>query len=258
MHSREEVVSVQGLHKSFGRHAVLKGINLTAQRGEVVALIGGSGSGKSTTLRCLNLLNTPTSVSRFRLLNQDLTFRETRGVITGVESKRQLRALRSRVAMVFQNFNLWPHMTLVQNVIEAQVQVLNRTKAEARDKAESLLARVGLSDRSAMYPHQLSGGQQQRGAIARALAMDPEVMLFDEPTSVLDPELEGEVLTVMQSLAEEGRTMFIVTHEMRFAATVSHRVLFLREGRVEEEGLPNQIFGAPQSENLKRFIGTHI
>lgn len=245
------VIDVRDLHKSFGPTEVLKGIDLTAHQGEVIALIGGSGSGKSTTLRCLNLLETPTSTGRLRLLGEDV--RLNHGA-TAVADKRQLRRLRSRLGMVFQNFNLWPHMTLEQNVMEAQVQVLKRTKAEARDIARTLLHRVGLTDRRDMYPGYLSGGQQQRGAIARVLAVDPEVILFDEPTSALDPELVGEVLSVMRDLAEEGRTMIIVTHEMKFAADVADQVMFLNQGRVEEQGPPDAIFQAPKSDRLQQFI----
>lgn len=249
------VIEVKDLHKSFGQLEVLKGIDLTARKGEVISMIGGSGSGKSTTLRCVNLLETPSSAARMQLLGEDVAFKKRNGALDPSD-KRQLRRLRSRLAMVFQNFNLWPHMTLEQNVMEAQVQVLGRKKIEARDKARDLLERVGLSTRRDVYPAYLSGGQQQRGAIARALAVDPEVMLFDEPTSALDPELVGEVLAVMRGLAEEGRTMIIVTHEMKFAAEVADKVMFLNEGRVEEQGPPEEIFQNPKSDRLKQFIKT--
>ena len=240
---REEgvpVVEVRDLHKSFGNVEVLKGIDLTAKQGEVISLIGGSGSGKSTTLRCLNLLETPTSAGELKLLGETVQLKQGRAGQSEVSDKKQLRRLRSRLGMVFQSFNLWPHMTLEQNVMEAQVQVLGRSKKEARETAQSLLERVGLTERREMYPSYLSGGQQQRGAIARALAVDPEVMLFDEPTSALDPELVGEVLSVMQNLAEEGRTMIIVTHEMKFAADVADKVLFLNQGRVQAFPLPQR------------------
>lgn len=250
----EPVIKVRDLHKSFGNVEVLKGVNLTAHRGEVIALIGGSGSGKSTTLRCLNLLEVPSSAATFNLLGEDVHLQRTKHNQMQVPDKKQLRHLRTRLGMVFQNFNLWPHFTLEQNVMEAQVQVLGRSKSEARAQAETLLERVGLSERRSMFPSQLSGGQQQRGAIARALAVDPEVMLFDEPTSALDPELVSEVLSVMKSLAEEGRTMIIVTHEMRFAAEVADNVMFLNDGLVEEQGTPEEIFQAPKSERLKQFI----
>jgi len=255
-HRAAPVIEVRDLHKSFGQLAVLKGIDLTAHSGEVIALIGGSGSGKSTTLRCLNLLETPSSAGTLRVLGEDLHLKTGKGGVAEVSDKRQLRRLRSRLGMVFQNFNLWPHMTLEQNVMEAQVQVLGRSKADAREKAQRLLERVGLTERRDMYPSYLSGGQQQRGAIARALAVDPEVMLFDEPTSALDPELVGEVLAVIRNLAEEGRTMIIVTHEMKFAADVADKVMFLNQGRVEEEGTPEELFRAPKSQRLMQFLKT--
>jgi len=253
-HTAAPVIELRDLHKSFGQVEVLKGIDLTARPGEVISLIGGSGSGKSTTLRCLNLLEIPTSTGRLKLLGEEVHLKPGKNGHSEISDYRQLRRLRSRLGMVFQSFNLWPHMTLEQNVMEAQVQVLGRHKEEAREVARQLLDRVGLSERRDMYPSYLSGGQQQRGAIARALAVDPEVMLFDEPTSALDPELVGEVLGVMQGLAEEGRTMIIVTHEMKFAADVADRVIFLNQGRVEEEGTPEQIFEAPKSERLQQFI----
>nr|WP_269801425.1 ATP-binding cassette domain-containing protein [Oceanimonas marisflavi] len=262
MHARNmgtaPVIEVANLHKTFGQIEVLKGIDLSAAQGEVVALIGGSGSGKSTTLRCLNLLETPTRTDRLRLLGEDIPLKPNRDGTSTVQNQKQLRRLRSRIAMVFQSFNLWPHMSLEKNVMEAQVQVLGRSREEAREVACRLLDRVGLADRRDMYPQQLSGGQQQRGAIARALAVDPEVMLFDEPTSALDPELVGEVLTVMRDLAEENRTMIIVTHEMKFAADVADRVMFLNQGRVEEQGTPEEIFQAPKSERLKQFISSIV
>ena len=253
-HPGAPVIEVRDLHKSFGHIEVLKGIDLTAHAGEVIALIGGSGSGKSTTLRCLNLLEVPTQTTTFRLLDEDVLFKVSKRKGAEVVDKKQLRRLRSRLAMVFQSFNLWPHLTLEKNVMEAQVQVLGRSKGEARENARALLDRVGLSDKRDMYPSYLSGGQQQRGAIARALAVDPEVMLFDEPTSALDPELVGEVLSVMKELAEEGRTMIIVTHEMKFAAEVADKVMFLNAGHVEEVGTSEQVFNAPRSERLKQFI----
>ncbi|KZK97999.1 MULTISPECIES: ATP-binding cassette domain-containing protein [unclassified Pseudovibrio] len=248
------VIEVNDLHKSFGQLEVLRGIDLIARPGEVISLIGGSGSGKSTTLRCLNLLETPSSAGLLKLLGEEVHLKFDKQGNPEVSDRRQLRRLRSRLGMVFQSFNLWPHMTLEQNVMEAQVQVLGRPKNEAREIAHHLLERVGLTERREMYPAYLSGGQQQRGAIARALAVDPEVMLFDEPTSALDPELVGEVLTVMQGLAEEGRTMIIVTHEMKFAAEVADKVIFLNQGQIEEQGTPEEIFQAPKSERLKQFI----
>jgi ABC-type histidine transport system ATPase subunit len=254
--SREQqvIVEVTNLHKSFNHVEVLKGIDLKACRGEVIALIGGSGSGKSTTLRCLNLLETPQSVEAMMLLGEDVKFKPAKDGSLSVVDMKQLRSLRTKLAMVFQDFNLWPHMTLEQNIMEVPVHVLGHSKADARSNAHKLLKRVGLIDKRDMYPSLLSGGQQQRAAIARALAVDPEVMLFDEPTSALDPELVGEVLAVMSELADEGRTMIIVTHEMKFAAEVADKIVFLAEGRIEEQGTPEQIFKSPKSERLKQFI----
>ena len=247
-------VSVRNLHKSFGDLEVLKGVSIEAGDGDVVAVIGGSGSGKSTLLRCINFLEMPTS-GDIAVHGEVVAMR--RGVHGSMPvDRRQVQRIRTRLAMVFQNFCLWQHMTLVENVIEAPVHVLGISKAEAMARAEALLHRVGLSDKRDVYPAYLSGGQQQRAAIARALAMEPQVMLFDEPTSALDPELVGEVLSVIRDLAAEGRTMILVTHEMKFAREVASRIVFLAEGRVEEEGRPEAIFGAPRSERLKRFIAT--
>ncbi|MGF1762708.1 ABC transporter ATP-binding protein [Aliivibrio kagoshimensis] len=248
------MVEVTNLHKSFNHVEVLKGIDLKACRGEVIALIGGSGSGKSTTLRCLNLLEIPQSVDRMMLLGEDVKFKPVKDGSLSVVDMKQLRSLRTKLAMVFQDFNLWPHLTLEQNIMEVPVHVLGHSKADARRNAHKLLERVGLIDKRDMYPSLLSGGQQQRAAIARALAVDPEVMLFDEPTSALDPELVGEVLAVMSELADEGRTMIIVTHEMKFAAEVADKIVFLAEGKIEEQGTPEQIFKSPKSERLKQFI----
>ncbi|WP_217641087.1 amino acid ABC transporter ATP-binding protein [Halomonas saccharevitans] len=247
------VIEVEDLHKAYGSARVLKGIDLAAGRGDVVALIGSSGSGKSTLLRCLNLLETPTSGS-LRLLGEAIPFRG-HGAQRQPADRRQLRRLRARLGMVFQGFNLWPHMTLEANVMEAPMQVLKRSRAEARDEARALLERVGLDHLRDAYPATLSGGQQQRGAIARALAMGPEALLFDEPTSALDPELVGEVLAVMRDLAKEGRTMIIVTHEMAFAADVADRVVFLDQGEIAEQGPPERVFGAPHTQRLQRFLG---
>ncbi len=242
------------LHKSFNHIEVLKGIDLQACRGEVIALIGGSGSGKSTTLRCLNLLETPQSVEKMTLLGEEIQFTPVKDGSLDVVDIKQLRSLRTKLAMVFQNFNLWPHMTLEENIMEAPVHVLGHSKVDARNNAHKLLERVGLLDKRHMYPSVLSGGQQQRAAIARALAVEPEIMLFDEPTSALDPELVGEVLTVMSELAAEGRTMIIVTHEMKFAAEIADKIVFLAEGKIEEQGTPEEIFKSPKSERLKQFI----
>lgn len=248
-------LSIRNLHKSFADNQVLKGIDLDAHQGDVISILGASGSGKSTLLRCVNLLETPTSGDI--LVNGELIKMKQdkkRGAIPA--SIKQVERIRSRLAMVFQSFNLWSHLSVLENVIEAPVHVLGVPKKEAIAKAEVLLQRVGLYERKDFYPGQLSGGQQQRVAIARALAVEPEVMLFDEPTSALDPELVGEVLTVMRDLAEEGRTMLVVTHEMAFARDVSNKVLFLHQGVVEEQGAPDVIFENPSSERFKQFIST--
>jgi len=248
---------VEDIHKSFGALDVLSGVSLTAAAGEVIAIIGSSGSGKSTFLRCINFLEIPDR-GRIVLDGEELQVRTDRaGRLTGVDRKQIVR-LRSQLGMVFQSFNLWAHMTVLQNVAEGPVRVLKRSKAAAREEAMALLEKVGLEDRHASYPAQLSGGQQQRVAIARALAMQPKVLLFDEPTSSLDPELVGEVLRVMQDLAREGRTMIVVTHEMGFAREVSDRTIFLHRGRIEEEGPPAGLFGAPKSERLQQFLSSQM
>ncbi|MBX3577727.1 MAG: ABC transporter ATP-binding protein [Rhizobiaceae bacterium] len=244
---------VEDLHKKFGDLHVLKGVSISARDGGVVAIIGGSGSGKSTLLRCINCLENPTS-GIIRVNGEEIRLKpDGRGGAMPAD-RRQIERIRSRLGMVFQSFNLWNHMTLMENVIEVPVHVLGVKRDEAIAAAETLLARVGLSEKRDVYPAFLSGGQQQRGAIARALAIQPRVMLFDEPTSALDPELVGEVLKVIADLAREGRTMVLVTHEMKFAREVASHVVFLANGIVEEEGPPEQIFGAPRSERLKQFI----
>ncbi|MDI3338026.1 ATP-binding cassette domain-containing protein [Defluviimonas aestuarii] len=247
--SAEEAIRVEDLHKSFGNLEVLKGVNMSAKKGDVVAIIGGSGSGKSTMLRCINFLETPTS-GRIVIGGEEIAMRAD----GSPASRKQIERVRSRLGMVFQAFNLWTHRTLIENVTEVPVHVLGVPKAEAHDRAMALLERVGLAEKAATYPAFLSGGQQQRAAIARALAIDPSVMLFDEPTSALDPELVGEVLTVIRDLAAEGRTMLLVTHEMKFAREVSDHVIYLFEGRIEEQGPPEAVFGAPKSERLKQFL----
>jgi arginine/ornithine transport system ATP-binding protein len=244
---------VDDLHKKYGEREVLKGVSLAAQRGDVITLIGSSGSGKSTFLRCLNLLEQPHQ-GRLFLGEEELQLTPDRDGSLRAADARQLQRWRARLAMVFQGFNLWAHRTVLQNVIEAPVHVLGHDVKSATAKAEALLARVGVSHRKDVYPAQLSGGEQQRVAIARALAMEPELMLFDEPTSALDPELVGEVLKVMQDLAAEGRTMIVVTHEMGFAREVSNHTLFLHQGKVIEEGHPKEILVKPQSERLKAFL----
>ncbi len=246
-------LEVLDIHKRFGPHEVLKGISLTARTGDVISIIGSSGSGKSTFLRCVNLLETP-DAGEVRVHGELIRMKTRRDGSRVAADERQLQRIRSRLGMVFQSFNLWAHMTIVENIIEAPVRVLKRPRAEALEQADALLHKVGLHERRDYYPNHLSGGQQQRAAIARALAMDPEVMLFDEPTSALDPELVGEVLGVMRDLAEEGRTMLVVTHEMDFARDVSSAVMFLHAGAVEEIGPPRTLFENPTSERLRQFL----
>ncbi|MEM6941960.1 MAG: amino acid ABC transporter ATP-binding protein [Pseudomonadota bacterium] len=248
-----EIVRIENLHKSFGDLEVLKGIDLTVKAGETVVLLGSSGSGKSTLLRCVNFMEMPTAGKIY--LNGDVIGAERGGKMTYREV--ELCALRARIGMVFQHFNLFPHMTVLENVMEGQVIVLGRAKAEAKDKAMSQLHRVGLAEKAEEYPARLSGGQKQRVAIARALAMDPEVMLFDEVTSALDPELVGEVLKTMRQLAEEGMTMLCVTHELGFAYHVANRVLFLNEGTILEQGEPQRILKAPETTRMREFLDGH-
>ncbi|HSS66897.1 MAG TPA: ATP-binding cassette domain-containing protein, partial [Gammaproteobacteria bacterium] len=231
----EPALVVENIHKSFGDVDVLKGISLVAREHEVVSILGSSGSGKSTFLRCIYLLETP-NTGKVYVHGELIRMRERDGREAIPEDRQQVERIRSKLGMVFQQFNLWAHMTVMQNVIEAPVHVLKIPRAEAMERAEQVLHKVGMFERKDYYPAHLSGGQQQRAAIARALAMEPELMLFDEPTSALDPELVGEVLKVMRSLAEEGRTMLVVTHEMGFAKDVSNHVIFLHEGLVEESG----------------------
>jgi ABC-type histidine transport system ATPase subunit len=247
---------VSELHKSFGRLEVLKGVSLSAANGDVIAMIGSSGSGKSTLLRCINLLETP-DAGEVHVAGELIRMVKTRHGARPADHK-QVDRIRTRLGMVFQSFNLWSHMTVLENIIEAPVHVLKQPKAEAIGRAEALLAKVGIADKRDQYPSHLSGGQQQRAAIARALAMEPQVMLFDEPTSALDPELVGEVLKVMRDLAEEGRTMLIVTHEIGFAREVSTATVFLHQGRIEEQGPPKAIFGNPRSERLRQFLASHL
>ena len=248
-----EAIHIENLHKKFGSLHVLKGVSLSARDGGVVAIIGGSGSGKSTLLRCINCLENPTS-GLIRVNGEEIKLKPDGHGGSMPADRRQIERIRSRLGMVFQSFNLWSHMTLLENIIEVPVHVLGVKRAEAIQVAESLLDRVGLAEKRDVYPAFMSGGQQQRGAIARALAIQPRVMLFDEPTSALDPELVGEVLKVIADLALEGRTMVLVTHEMKFARQVANHVVYLYNGLVEEEGPPEQIFGAPKSERLKQFL----
>jgi polar amino acid transport system ATP-binding protein len=251
--SAAEAIHIEDLHKKFGQLHVLKGVSLSARDGDVVAIIGGSGSGKSTLLRCINCLENPTS-GIIRVNGEEIRLKADSHGHTVPADRRQIERIRSRLGMVFQSFNLWSHMTLIDNVVEVPVHVLGVPREKAVADAEKLLARVGLAEKRDVYPAFLSGGQQQRGAIARALAIQPRVMLFDEPTSALDPELVGEVLKVIGDLAREGRTMILVTHEMKFAREVASHVVYLYNGLVEEEGPPEKIFGAPKSERLKQFL----
>lgn len=254
---RSVAVRVRGLHKRFGELEVLKGVSLNAREGDVVSMIGASGSGKSTFLRCINFLEMPTE-GEIEVTGEAVSLLRHKDGNLHPTDRRQLERIRTRLGMVFQSFNLWQHMTVLQNVIEAPVHVLGLPKAEAIARAEKLLNKVGLYDKRDQYPAFLSGGQQQRAAIARALCMEPKVMLFDEPTSALDPELVGEVLRVIRDLAEEGRTMLLVTHEMKFARDVSDHVIYLYKGVIEEEGPPAQVFGAPRSERCRQFVsGIH-
>ncbi len=253
MDSPPAALTATGIHKRFGQAHVLRGLSLTCRQGDVISMIGASGSGKSTFLRCLNLLERPTE-GAIALGDEPLRLTpDGKGALKAADPA-QLRRFRARVAMVFQQFNLWSHMTARENVMEAQVQVLGRPRDAARDRAEAVLAKVGVAHRAGAYPAFLSGGEQQRVAIARALAMDPEILLFDEPTSALDPELVGEVLRVMRALAEEGRTMIVVTHEMGFARDVSNRVVFLNQGLIEEEGPARDTLAAPRSDRLRAFL----
>jgi arginine/ornithine transport system ATP-binding protein len=253
MADSELALKVEDLHKSFGTLKVLRGISLEAQNQDVISILGSSGSGKSTLLRCINLLETPTS-GKVYVRGELIKMRELRSGEREAEDRKQVERIRSKLAMVFQSFNLWAHMTVLQNIMECPVNVLKVPKSEAKERAEKVLERVGMYDRKNYYPAHLSGGQQQRASIARALAMEPDMLLFDEPTSALDPELVGEVLKVMRGLAEEGRTMLVVTHEMGFAREVSSRVIFLHLGLVEENGPPQQVFDHPKSERFKQFL----
>jgi len=250
-------LKVDNLHKNFGDHEVLKGISFSAHQGDVISILGSSGSGKSTLLRCLNLLEQPSQGSIY-LSGELLQLKAGRSGDLEAVKRIQLEAFRAQMGFVFQNFNLWPHLNLVDNVALAPIQVLGQTKKQAREKAAELLDKVGLADKRKAFPLQLSGGQQQRVAIARTLAMEPKLLLFDEPTSALDPELVNEVLGVMRGLAKEGRTMLIVTHEMRFARDVSSQVMFLHKGQVEEMASPDEFFTQPRSTRCREFLSSHL
>ena len=253
MQQSGEALVIEDLHKSFGSVEVLKGISMAARDHDVVSILGSSGSGKSTLLRCINLLEIPNS-GRVVVHGELIGMRSAPGRAPVPADRKQVERIRAKLGMVFQQFNLWSHMTVLQNVTEAPRHVLGLPKAQATERAEAVLERVGMYDRKDYYPAHLSGGQQQRAAIARALAMEPALMLFDEPTSALDPELVSEVLKVMRSLAEEGRTMLVVTHETGFAREVSSQVMFLHEGRVEEMGEPQQMFEQPESDRFRQFL----
>ena len=252
--SHVEALVVEDVHKKFDDLEVLRGVSMTAHEGDVLSIIGASGSGKSTLLRCVNLLELPDS-GDIRIGGEPIKFTTKKGQRIPADSK-QVERLRSRLGMVFQSFNLWAHMKVIENVTEVPVQVLGVSKTEARERAEHYLQRVGLWEKRDSYPAYLSGGQQQRAAIARALAIEPRVMLFDEPTSALDPELVGEVLKVIRNLANEGRTMILVTHEMKFARDVSSQVIFLHEGKVAERGTPKQVFYEPVSDRCRAFVSS--
>lgn len=256
MTSQTPVIEIRNLHKAYGSLEVLKGVDIVAPRGHVVSLIGSSGSGKSTLLRCCNLLEDSQ--------RGDVIFSGEPVRWKGENANRrpadpaQIKSIRTNLSMVFQQFNLWSHMTILENVMEAPLTVLGRPKPEVEASARAYLDKVGIGDKCDAYPAQLSGGQQQRAAIARALCMEPQAILFDEPTSALDPELEQEVVKVIKDLANEGRTMIIVTHDMRMAADVSDHVVFLHQGRIEEEGDPATLFGAPKTERLKQFLSATV
>ncbi len=245
-------ITVENLYKSFGDLEVLKGLSMSAYKGDVISILGSSGSGKSTFLRCINFLDIPSS-GTITVCGEEVLMKKNRRGQNVPRDQKQVEGVRTKLAMVFQQFNLWSHMTILENVIEAPLSVLKVPRPEATERGHKYLEKVGIIDKLNAYPAHLSGGQQQRAAIARALAMEPEVMLFDEPTSALDPELVGEVLQVIQKLAEEGRTMIVVTHEMGFAREVSSRVIFLDEGIIDEDGPPKTVFESPKSERFRQF-----
>ncbi|MFZ4213759.1 ABC transporter ATP-binding protein [Pantoea endophytica] len=255
MSNMQPALVAENIHKKFGSQEVLKGISLTASKGDVVSIIGSSGSGKSTFLRCMNLLEIP-SKGRIAVGQDEVVVQtNTAGKLIGVD-RQKIERMRMQLGMVFQSFNLWSHMTVLQNVMEGPLHVLRQPKGEVRELAMDFLNKVGMSGKHAAYPAELSGGQQQRVSIARALAMQPSALLFDEPTSALDPELVGEVLKVIRNLAEEGRTMVVVTHEMGFARDVSSKVLFLEKGLIEEQGSPDAVFRNPTSARCREFLSS--
>ncbi|MGO4642454.1 amino acid ABC transporter ATP-binding protein [Mesorhizobium sp. 2RAF45] len=250
------VLKVHELRKAFGSTSVLNGVSFQMRQGEVISLVGSSGSGKSTALRCINFLETPSS-GEIEVMGDAISVVQNERE-TEIVNAANIRVFRRRIGMVFQSFNLWPHRTVLGNVTEALIYVLRKDKREAEETALSALSKVGMADFRQRYPSQLSGGQQQRVAIARVLAMRPKLMLFDEPTSALDPELVGEVLKVIRTLASEGATILLVTHEMRFAREVSNRMIFLHKGTVEQDAVPEELFCSPASEAVKRFLSSVI
>lgn len=254
METDEIALSVRDIHKTFGENKVLKGVSFDARSGDVISIIGSSGSGKSTLLRCINYLEKPDS-GQIILAGETIETRQDPNGSQYPLDKKQLMHMRSRLGMVFQNFNLWDHRTVIENITEGPIQVLKWSKKQAIAQAEKLMEKVGITEKRNQYPSQLSGGQQQRVAIARALAMEPAVMLFDEPTSALDPELVSEVVEVIRKLAAENRTMVMVTHEMSLAREISSHLIFLDKGRIEEQGPPEQVMDNPKSERLRQFMG---
>ena len=254
MDKAETVIEIKDLHKSFGDLNVLNGVNISAKQGEVISLIGSSGSGKSTLLRCANLLEN-SQQGEINFSGEKIKWKGS-GDSRSPADPNQVRLMRTNLSMVFQQFNLWSHMTVLQNVVEAPVSVLGLAREKAEDNAHAYLNKVGIGEKWNAFPSELSGGQQQRAAIARALCMEPSALLFDEPTSALDPELEQEVIKVIKDLAKEGRTMIIVTHDMKLAADVSNHVVFLHQGLIEEEGSPNSLFKSPKSERLQKFLSS--
>jgi len=249
------ILKMQNIHKRFGDLEVLRGISLEAYSGDVISMIGSSGSGKSTFLRCINLLEMPDQ-GEIILDGDPIQFKTDKNDTRSAANTGQVQNLRSRITMVFQQFNLWSHLTILENVTEAPIRVQKLSRPEANDLGMAFLEKVGIADKADTYPGFMSGGQQQRAAIARALAMQPEAILFDEPTSALDPELVEEVLTVIRRLAEEGTTMIVVTHEMSFARDVSNKALFLHQGKIEEEGDPAELFSSPKSSRLQQFLSS--
>ncbi len=250
-------IDVHNIHKSFGNVEVLKGVSMTAHKGDVISMMGSSGSGKSTFLRCLNLLEIP-NAGTVTVNGEVIAMARAKSGEPEAADMKQVARIRTKLGMVFQNFNLWSHMTILENVIEAPIHVLKVPKTQAIERADAILHKVGMYERRDYYPSHTSGGQQQRAAIARALAMEPDVMLFDEPTSSLDPELVGEVLKVIRDLAEEGATMIVVTHEVGFAREVSSQSVFLHQGQIEEQGKPKEMFANPTTERFRQFLSSNL